>query len=167
MFRYALILLAAPLLALGPLSLRDAVRVALRENKGLAASSAAVDAAGARIDQARGGHLPKVNYSESWTASNNPVFVFSSLLTQHQFTVENFDIATLNRPGTLNNFQSLLTVDLPIYDAGQTRSAVKSASLDRDLSAEEQRRAEMQVVAGVLRAYYGSVLAAESLKTAA
>ena len=92
MFRYALILAAAPLFAQAPLSLRDAVRFALRENRGLAASSAAVDAAGARVDQARGGRLPKVNYSESWTAGNNPVFVFGSLLTQHQFTAENFNI---------------------------------------------------------------------------
>ena len=166
MFRYALILAAAPLWAQESLSLRDAVRFALRENKTLAASSAAVDAAGARVDQARAGWLPRVNYSESWTAGNNPVFVFGSLLTQHQFTAENFNISTLNRPDALNNFQSLLTVDQPIYDAGQTRAGLKSAGLARELSAEDQRRTEMQVTAGVLRSYYGALLSAESLKTA-
>src|SRR4051812_34032092 len=166
MFRFVLILAAAPVFAQDTLSLRDAVRLALRKNKGLAASSAAVDVAATRVDQARGGLLPKVNYSESWTAGQNPVYVFGSLLTQHQFTVENFNIATLNRPGALNNFQSLLTVDQPLYDAGQTRAAVESAGLGRALSAEEKRRAEMQVIAGVLHAYYGAALAAESLKTA-
>src|SRR5690242_540119 len=166
MTRFAVILVAAPLLAQDSLSLRDAVRLALRENKGLAASSAAVGAAGARVDQARGGRLPKLNYSESWSAGNNPVYVFGSLLTQHQFTVENFNIGTLNRPDPLNNFQSLLTVDQPLYDAGQTHTAVKSATLARELSAEDKRRAEMQVIAGVLRAYYGATLAAVSLKTA-
>jgi outer membrane protein TolC len=166
MFRYALIVVTTPLLAQESLSLRDAVRLALSENKSLAASSAAVDAAGSRIDQARGGRFPKVNYSESWTVGNNPVYVFGSLLTQHQFTAENFNIATLNRPYALNNFQSLLTVDQPLYDAGLTRTAVKSASLARDVSAEEKRRAEMQVIGGVLRAYYGAALAAESLRTA-
>jgi hypothetical protein len=39
MFRYALIFAAAPLLAQKSLSLRDAVHLALREHKGLAASS--------------------------------------------------------------------------------------------------------------------------------
>jgi outer membrane protein TolC len=34
------------------------------------------------------------------------------------------------------------------------------------MSGEEQRRTQMQVIAGVVRAYYGAVLAAESLKTA-
>src|ERR1044072_3177154 len=106
MFRYALILVAGPLLAQDSLSLRDAVRVALHNNSSLAASSAAVDAAAAaRIAQPRGGRLPKVDYSESWIAGNNPVYVFSSLLTQHQFTVENFNIETLNHPEAINNYQ--------------------------------------------------------------
>jgi outer membrane protein len=166
MIRYALLLFAAPLLAQEPLSLRDAVRLALRENKGLTASTAAIAAAGARIDQARGGALPKLNYTESFTRSNNPVYVFGALLTQQQFGMENFNIGPLNRPDALNNFQSLLTVDQPIYDAGQTRAAVKSADLGRQLTAEERRRAEMLTINGVLRSYYGALLAAEGLATA-
>jgi outer membrane protein TolC len=166
MIRYALLLFAAPLVAQDALSLRDAVRLALRENKGLAASTAAIAAAGARIDQARGGALPKLNYTESFTRGNNPVYVFGALLTQQQFGMENFNIGPLNRPDALNNFQSLLTVDQPIYDAGQTRAAVKSADLGRQLTAEERRRAEMLTINGVLRSYYGALLAAEGLETA-
>jgi outer membrane protein TolC len=153
-------------LAQDPLSLREAVRLALRENKAIAAANAGTRAAAARIDEARAGRLPKVNYSESFARSDNPVFVFSSLLTQHQFGIENFNIGPLNRPDSLNNFQSLLTVDQPLYDAGQTRNLVKSADLSRQITGEEQRRTEMQTIAGVVRAYYGAVLAAESLKTA-
>jgi outer membrane protein len=166
MIRHALLLFAAPLLAQEPLTLRDAVRLALRENKGLAASNAAIAAAGARIDQARGGSLPKLNYTESFTRGNNPVYVFGALLTQQQFGMDNFSIGPLNRPDALNNFQSLITVDQPIYDAGQTRAAVKSADLGRQLTAEERRRAEMLTINGVLRAYYGALLAAEGLETA-
>ena len=148
------------------LSLRDAVRLALRENKAVAASSAGMRASEARVEAARSGLLPRVNYSESFVRSDNPVFVFSSLLTQHQFGPENFNIGPLNRPASINNFQSVLSVDQAIYDAGQTRNALKSATLSRQLSAEEQRRTQMQVISGVVRAYYGAVLAAESLKTA-
>jgi outer membrane protein len=57
-------------------------------------------------------------------------------------------------------------VDQVLYDAGQTRNAVKSAGLSTELTREEQRRTGMQVIAGVVRAYYGVVLASESLKTA-
>jgi len=146
--------------------LREAVRLALRENKAIAGANAGMRAAETRTGEARAGWLPKLNYSESFARSDNPVFVFSSLLTQHQFGVENFNIGPLNRPDSLNNFQSVLTVDQPLYDAGQTRNAVKSADLSRQMSAEEQRRTQMQVIAGVAGAYYSAVLAAESLKTA-
>ncbi|HUB81802.1 MAG TPA: TolC family protein [Bryobacteraceae bacterium] len=161
-----LLIVAAPLLAQDSLSLRDAVRLALRENKAVAASSAGIRASEARLEEARSGRLPKVNYSESFVRSDNPVFVFSSLLTQHQFGPDNFNIGPLNRPDSINNFQSVLSVDQPIYDAGQTRNAMKTATLSRQLSSEEQRLTQMQVISGVVQAYYGVVLAAESLKTA-
>ena len=146
--------------------MRDAVRLALRENKAVAASSAGIRASEARLEEVRSGRLPKVNYSESFVRSDNPVFVFSSLLTQHQFGPDNFNIGPLNRPDSINNFQSVLSVDQPIYDAGQTRNAMKTATLSRQLSSEEQRLTQMQVISGVVQAYYGVVLAAESLKTA-
>ena len=161
-----LILLASPLLAQDSLSLRQAVQLALRENQAIAAADAAGRVAAARMDEARSGRLPKLNYSESFVRSDNPVFVFGSLLTQHQFSVESFNIGPLNRPDSINNFQSLLSVDQPLYDAGQTRIAVKSADLSRQMTLEEQRRTEMQVISGVVKAYYGAALAAESLKTA-
>jgi outer membrane protein TolC len=161
-----LLLLALNLPAQEPLSLRDAVRVALRENKTLAAAAAGVQAAASRVTEARGGRLPKVNYSESWARSDNPVFVFSSLLTQHQFTANNFAIGPLNRPDALNNFASQVTVEQPLYDAGQTRLAVRGAELGREMTGEARRGAEMQVIAGVLRAYWGVLLSGESWKAA-
>jgi outer membrane protein TolC len=161
-----LLFLATPLFAQDSLSLREAARLALRENKAIAATSAGLRAAETRIVEARSGTLPKLNYSESYARSDNPVFVFSSLLTQHQFGPGNFNIWPLNRPDSMNNFQSQLTVDQVLYDAGQTRNAVKSADLSRQMSGEDKRRTEMQLIAGVAKAYYGAVLAAESLKTA-
>ena len=163
---FLLPLLAASVFAQDALSLRDAARLALRGNQSVAAAAAGTRAFEAREGQARAGLLPKVNYAESYARSDNPVFVFSSLLTQHQFGAANFDLGPLNRPPSLNNFQSVLSVDQPIYDAGQTRHAVQAAGLSRQMSAEEQRRAQMQVLAGVVKSYYGAVLAAESLHTA-
>jgi outer membrane protein TolC len=132
----------------------------------VAAATAALHASEARITEARSSALPQLNYSESFTRSNNPVYVFSSLLTQHQFGPGNFEIDPLNRPAPLNNFQSQLTMDQPLYDGGQTRSAVESARLGQQMTGEEQRRVRMQVIAGVARAYYNAVLASGTLKTA-
>jgi hypothetical protein len=54
----------------------------------------------------RRGWLPRLNYSESINRRGNLVFVFSSLLTQHQFKQNNFDFVALNQSNAFNNFQS-------------------------------------------------------------
>jgi len=166
MRKVILFIVALPLWAQDSLSLRDAVQLALRQNKAVAAAAASLRASASRVEEARSGRLPKVNYSESFVRSDNPVFVFSSLLTQHQFGPDNFNIGPLNRPGSFNNFQSVLSVDQPIYDAGQTRNAMRSADLSRQVTLEDQRQVRMQVISGVGKAYYGAVLAADSLRTA-
>ncbi len=130
------------------LSLKDAVHAAIYRNKSIEASIAAQKAAQSRVAEACGGFLPKVNYS-----SDNPVFVFSSLLTQHQFREQNFQIGPLNQPDFLNNFQSQVTADQTLYDAGQTKHSVRSAELTKDFSSEEGRRTQMEVIAGVIRSY--------------
>ncbi len=160
------LILTAPAWAQEPLSLDDAVKLALTHNPTIAAATAVAGASEARIAEARSGRLPKLSYSESVARSDNPVFVFSSLLTQHQFTADNFALGPLNRPDALNNFQSRLTVDQTIYDGGRTGQALRAAKLTHELSGEEGRRAQMAVLAGVARAYYGVLLSEASLKAA-
>ena len=149
-----------------PLALRDAVGLALRENRAMTAASEGMRAAETRVEQARAGHLPKLNYSESLTRGDNPVYVFSSLLTQHQFGAPNFAFGSLNRPDALNNFQSLVTADQTLYDGGLTRNATRAANLGRELAEEDTRRVRMETIVAAARAYYDAVLAGESLKTA-
>jgi outer membrane protein len=158
-----LVLWSLPSGAQDAISLKDAVHLALHKNKSMEASVAARKAAESRIAEARSGSLPKVNYSESWARSDNPVFVFSSLLTQRQFGEQNFQIGPLNRPGFLNNFQSQLTADQTLYDAGQTKHAVRSAELTKDMTSEEGRRTQMEVIASVIRSYYDALLGAGQL----
>ena len=107
----SVLLACIPLWAQATLSLKDAAHLAINQNKSIEASLAAQKAAESKIAGAHSGFLPKVNYSESWTRSDNPVFVFWSLLTQHQFGAQNFQIGPLNSPDFLNNFQSQVTAD--------------------------------------------------------
>ena len=149
-----------------PLSLRDAVRTALEHNPSVAAVTEDEKAAAARVRQANSGWLPRLNYAETWTRSDNPVFVFGSLLTQHQFAEQNFALNTLNQPNALNNFQSQLSVDQTIYDAGHVRSATRSARLVEGVSEEDKRRVEQEVIAGVVQSYYAVVLSEENVTNA-
>jgi len=149
------------------ISLEEAVRQSMARSKVIEASGASRDAASARVAEAKSGFLPKVNYSESWTGSENPVFVFSSLLTQRQFSESNFGVASLNRPDFLNNFQSLVTGDQPLYDAGKTKRAVRTAKLGEDVSREDGRRSQLEVIAQVVRFYWDTQLGAEEVNVTA
>ena len=153
-------------LAQDPIGVKDTIRLALDKNQSIRAAGAAQKVAENRVEEAKAGFLPKVDYSESWTRSDNPVFVFSSLLTQHQFGEQNFEIGSLNRPDFLNNFQSLVTADQPLYDAGHTKHAVRSAQIGNDAAGEGQRLTRMEVIAETVRAYYGAVLSADQLNAA-
>lgn len=149
-----------------PLTLEDAARQALKAHPSLEAAAARVQAANNRINQAKAGYLPRVNWQESYQRGDNPVYVFGALLTQRQFTAANFDIRKLNNPDALNNFQSQFVGEQTIYDFGATKSGVRSAEAGRRMTEEERRLAEMAVVGGVARAYHAITLAEEGLKVA-
>ena len=162
----ALLALTAPLAAQEGLTLRQAVDLALRSNPLMAAADAGEKEAEARIQQARSGYLPHAQFSESFQRSNNPVFVFTSLLTQHQFSERNFDIGALNRPDALNNYQSRLTVEQVLFDARQTSHGVEAARFTRQLAGEDTRRSQSDIVMQVLQTYFGVALAEKNLEVA-
>jgi outer membrane protein TolC len=148
----------APAAAGEPLTLRDAVNRALQQNPSLEAMQARERAAASQVDAARSGYLPRVNYQEMVQRGNNPVFVFSSLLTQRQFTERNFAISSLVRPDFVNNFQSMVTVDQVVFNAGRTGNAIQSAKIGKEMESLGTRGAELAVMQRVLEAYLGAKL---------
>ena len=107
-----------------------------------------------------------MQYQESFQSGNNPVYVFGALLTQRQFSAQNFAIDSLNRPDPLNNFQSRVTAEQLIYDFGGLKNSIKAADLGRQMSEQDRKAAELGLMAGVARAYLGAQLTAQALTVA-
>ena len=167
MIRVTMILAACTRLwGQSPLSLADAVQLGLQRHPALEASAANKEAAQNRVREAQSGWLPRLNYSESVQRSDNPVFVFGSLLNQRQFTEANFGLSQLNNPNFLNNFQSQIRADQTVYDFGSTKWQVRSAELGAQIASEDDRRARMATISGVVAAYFGAILSEERLKVA-
>jgi len=158
--------LTSPLVAQEVLTLRQAVDLALRSNPLVAAADAGEKEAEARIREARSRYMPHAQFSESLQRGNNPVFVFTSLLTQHQFSEGRFAIDSLNRPAALSNYQSRLTVEQVLFDARQTSRGVEAARFTRELASEDTRRSQSDVVLHVLQTYFGVALADKNLDVA-
>jgi outer membrane protein len=159
--------LSAPLAAQSPpLTLEEAVRQALAAHPALEAAQARERASEARRLQARSGYQPRVQFQEAFQIGDNPVYVFSSKLTQRQFNASDFLIDNLVSPDPYRNFQTQLNAEQTIWDGGATKNGLRAAEVGIKMTAEEKRRVEMEVVANVARAYFGIGLSEESLRVA-
>jgi outer membrane protein TolC len=127
-----------PVLAQTPLTLQEAMNRARGQTADARALASTIQEAEARVRQAQSGFWPHVDVSETVQHGNNPVFVFSSLLSQRRFSEANFAIPALNQPDPLTNTRTGITVEQRIFDAGSTLLAVEAAKLDRDMSVVAQ-----------------------------
>jgi outer membrane protein len=127
-----------PVLAQTPLTLQEAMNRARGQTADARALASTIQEAEARVRQAQSGFWPRVDVSETVQHGNNPVFVFSSLLSQRRFSEANFAIPALNQPDPLTNTRTGITVEQRIFDAGSTLLAVEAAKLDRDMAVVAQ-----------------------------
>jgi outer membrane protein len=148
------------------LTLQQAVALALEKNPTIHAADAYTEGVRQSIAAAQSGHYPKVDFSEGLVRGNNPVYVFGSLLTQQQFTANNFALSFLNTPPPLNNFRTQFTATMPLYDAGETGHRVRDARLGAESARHAASRTGQQVMFGVMQAYFDQLLARESVRVA-
>lgn len=143
----------------GTLTLSQAVEIALHKNPRTEVTAANRTLADAQLQEARSGRKPLLQASETFTNSNNPVFVFGSLLEQGRFGLNNFAIGSLNNPDPLSNFRSALTVRFPLFDQRQTETRVAQAKIGRRQADQKTDLVEQQLRFEVVRAYYSILLA--------
>jgi outer membrane protein len=149
-----------------PLTLDRAVTSALSQNASLRASRSASAEAAAHITEARSGFFPRVSFVESWQRGNQPVFVFSSLLSARRFAAANFALDALNHPDAIGLFHANLGAEQLLFDGGRQRSAVTAASLQRDIAATMTDQAAAALVLATTETF-GRVIAAEAVHQAA
>jgi len=75
-----------------PLTPEGAVAIALANHPALRAADSDLAAASADRDLARSGYLPRLDLTEDWARSTNPVFVFASKLGQERFGPSDFAV---------------------------------------------------------------------------
>lgn len=162
----ALLALAVPVAAQDALSLSDAIGRALASHPSVRAVESAGQEAAARVGQAQAGWFPRVDLVEGWQRGDQPVFVFSSLLSQRQFTAANFAIEALNHPDPVSNFRFGIGVQQPIFDGLATMSAVKAARTGVAAAAQQRAVVAQELAVGVTAAY-GHALRADAESAAA
>ncbi len=128
-----------------PLGIQELERIALGANPETIAASSQLKLAYAQLSEERAKRLPTAKFIENYAYSNNPVFVFSSLLMQHRFTQNNFNIPKLNEPPAINNFFSAAFIHLPLFTQLETSTSIMRKKLARTRASEEQDLAKQKV----------------------
>ncbi|MEE8350211.1 MAG: TolC family protein, partial [Acidobacteriota bacterium] len=150
----------------GPLTLQEAVRMALGDNPRILAVRYGQEASEAGLQEAESGRLPRLTFNETYTHSNNPVFVFGSLLEQARFGPENFRPEVLNSPDSYSNFRSSLELQLPIFNRFHVTSQIEKARIETEQAGSRTEMTHQQIRFQVIETYFG-VLVAEKQKEVA
>lgn len=149
-----------------PLTLEQAVQETLAHNRSLLGAQSAARESAAHVTEARAGFFPRVSFTESWQRGDQPVFVFSSLLSARKFGAANFAIDALNSPDPTGFFRGAFSIDQQIFDAGRTRASVRSARLQQDIAGLGADEAASGLAVAVSQAY-GRAVAADAMARAA
>jgi len=148
------------------LSLSEAILVALKKNPGLKATGMEAAAAEADIARARARFLPRLDFTESYTYSDNPTQVFMSKLNQRRFTQQDFLLHNLNEPTPYSNFRTGLSLSQPLFQAGEAYLGYQQAKIKREMAAARVLGRRQELTFQVTRAYFGLQLARENLRVA-
>ena len=162
----ASLLVAVPASPQSPLSLSEAVARARARNPDAGSAAAAEREAAGRVTQVRGGYFPKVDLAESWQRGNHPVFVFSSLLAQRQFTAADLAHDAINHPEATDNFRTALSVEQALFDR-TTPAKVRAASIGQAMAATGRQLVNHDLMAGVTDAFGAVLVAAATVRSAA
>lgn len=148
-------------------SLNDAVSEALAKNPAVTSAGAQTRMAEAGLAEARSMRLPRVDASQSIVRSDNPVFVFGSLLEQGRFAQRHFDPAFLNDPDPLTNFRFGLNVRYTVFDQLRRDNAVRSARNAIGQAGFGGEEARQKIRSETIARFYGLLLSERKREVAA
>jgi outer membrane protein len=149
-----------------PLTLERAVAASLSHNASLRAARAGADEAAARRDEAQSGWFPRVSVTESWQRGDQPVFVFSSLLSARRFSQANFAIDALNHPDPIGLFNTNVGVEQLLFDGGRQRATAAAAARSVDLARASTDEASAAVAVAATETYGRVVMALAAQRAA-
>jgi len=158
--------LAQPAAESSPLTLQQAVNIALEKNPLRKAALADTRVAFADVREARSVFMPRLMFSETATRGNDPVYVFGSELRQQRFTNADLALNRLNTPTPIGNFSTRLGGTWNLFDSFASWHGVNRAKQMNDAAGHQLARTEQEIVFRVVDSYYAVLLATKQLEVA-
>ncbi|MCX8012316.1 MAG: TolC family protein [Desulfobacterota bacterium] len=148
------------------LTLSQAVNLALQKNPVLKAADYSVEVAKAQVGSTRSGLLPRLDFYEGFSRTNNPMLAVGSKLNQENFSAQDYELKELNHPAPISNFNARLIFTQPIFDQGKTWIGIRQAKIAKQATEQERERVKQEIIFAVINAYFQTLRAKEELKLA-
>lgn len=133
-------------------TLDEAVRMALKSNHELNAQMNANAAKGAEVGIARSSLLPKITLEERYLRTAIPVYAFMTRLNQQRIEMADFAPESLNHPSTVNDFQTAVTLEQPLF-VQKANIGLKMSKTAAAASEEALHRKKEEVAFKVVQSY--------------
>lgn len=140
--------------------------MALEKNPLRKAALADTKAASAGVQEARSFLMPRINFSETATRGDDPVYVFGSRLRQQRFTADIFapPLNKLNTPLPYGNFSTRFGGTWNLFDSFASWHGVSRAKEMNTASTHQLERTDQEILFRAVQSYYGVLLAAKQLE---
>ena len=146
-----------------PLSMTEAIHIAVEQNPEIKAAQFQVDAVKSNSVKAQSGFYPQLNFTQSFNRTTNPMWAFGTKLNQAAITQGDFDPSRLNDPDPINNFTSNFSVSWSVFEGGRTKLGWEQAKQHLSVASLALERTRQNVISQTAKAYVGLVLAQKNI----
>jgi outer membrane protein len=141
-----------------PIGLKEAIVVALENNNEIRAFRSSLQAQWEDIGIAWSSLLPKINFEERFLRTTNPTYAFMAKLNQQRFEAQDFAISSLNNPNAINDFQTALAFEQPLF-VRPAYIGIDMAKTEYSAKNEDYKRKKEEIAVRVVEGYLGAVTA--------
>ena len=164
--RLILLLLIASAVMAQELTLERVLEDTLKNNLEIKALRHELKAYEREYLSARANLFPNLKLTETFTRTDVPAYVLFTKLNQERIKPTDFTPSNLNNPSAVNNFETKLSLEVPLWMGGKIR-AFRNASLFKKRAEEKKlSRKEEEVLFKAYSAYLQAELASSAVEVA-
>lgn len=145
-----------------PLSLEEAIALALERYPDFRAAAERIAEAEAKLGEATSAFYPQVAARLGYARTDNPAQAFAMILNQRRFT---FDL-DFNDPGATQNVRPEIFGVLPLYRGGQDYERRQASALGVEAARLQRQAVRNALTEAVIASYYALLASPEQVQTA-
>lgn len=145
-----------------PLTLQQAIDLAIQRNPDMHVAQARIETARARMQEIQAAFFPHLQAGLGYTASNDPSRAFGMIVAQRRFDFS----MDINEPGYIKDFRPEIGASWSLFRGGQDYFSRQAAKLGLDVQKARKNAVHGTLRAAVSSAFYALLEAPQQIEVA-